>query len=91
MFFFKVRRIFYGSTDIIQPRHSMDKPNIAYINWLQIEGRPDAPMDFLFYFCVLSLIYVAEVNMILFMSAHLIYVAEIAMLLNMCVSFSRCS
>ncbi len=54
-----VRRIFYGSPSIPVPRHDSDEliPNIGHIVWIG-----GGEMDFLFYLCVLSLLYVQEVD-----------------------------
>ncbi|KAK2147431.1 hypothetical protein LSH36_553g00005 [Paralvinella palmiformis] len=54
-----VRRVFYTNPDIRRPNKSYDQliPNIAHIVWLG-----GGKMDFLFYLCVLSLVYVAEVD-----------------------------
>ena len=54
-----VRRIFYGDPEIRLPEVSYTEliPNIAHIVWIG-----GGHMDFLFYLCVLSLIYVAEVD-----------------------------
>lgn len=56
-----VRRIFYGSPEIRLPQQRYDVliPNIAHIVWIG-----GGPMDFLFYMGVISLIYVAEVDMV---------------------------
>ena len=53
------RTIFYGTPTILRPTPSYDEliPNIAHIVWL---GR--GQMDFLFYLCVASLVYVAKVD-----------------------------
>ena len=53
------RTIFYGSPVIRRPEPSYDQliPNIAHIVWLG-----GGQMDFLFYLCVASLIYVARVD-----------------------------
>ena len=52
------RKVFYGRPDVPVPRRSFDilAPNIAHIVWIG-----GGSMDFLFYLCVLSLIYVAKV------------------------------
>ena len=56
-----VRRHFYGSPDIPRPKQDYDVliPNIAHIVWIG-----GGKMDFLFYLGVISLIYVAEVDMV---------------------------
>jgi len=53
------RSVFYGTPAIHlpQPRYDQLIPNIAHIVWLG-----GGPMDFLFYLCVASLIYVAQVD-----------------------------
>jgi len=53
------RKVFYGRPEVPIQRQSFDDlvPNIAHIVWLG-----GGPMDFLFYLCVLSLIYVAKVR-----------------------------
>ena len=54
------RTVFYGSPAIRRPRPRYDDqliPNIAHIVWLG-----GGQMDFLFYLCVASLIYVARVD-----------------------------
>lgn len=53
------RSVFYGSPLIRRPQPRYDQliPNIAHIVWLG-----GGPMDFLFYLCVASLIYVAQVD-----------------------------
>lgn len=53
------RTVFYGSPVIRRPQQSYDQliPNIAHIVWLG-----GGQMDFLFYLCVASLIYVAKVD-----------------------------
>lgn len=53
------RRTFYGIPEIRRPEQNYDEliPNIAHIVWIG-----GGEMDFLFYLCVLSLIYVAEVD-----------------------------
>ena len=54
-----IRRIFYGSTTIPVPKQDYTEliPNIAHIVWIG-----GGEMDFLFYLCVLSLLYVQEVD-----------------------------
>ncbi len=54
-----VRHLFYDSPDINLPAKRYDEliPNIAHIVWIG-----GGEMDYLFYLCVLSLIYVAEVE-----------------------------
>ena len=54
-----VRRIMYDSPEIAVVKPSYDQliPNIAHIVWIG-----GGKMDFLFYLCVLSLLYVAEVE-----------------------------
>ena len=54
-----IRTHFYGSSDIRQPTPSYDEliPNIAHIVWIG-----GGEMDFLFFMCVTSLLYVAEVD-----------------------------
>ena len=56
------RNVFYGRPEVPIQRQSFDDlvPNIAHVVWLG-----GGPMDFLFYLCVLSLIYVAKVMCIL--------------------------
>ena len=56
-----VRTIFYNNPEIPVPHHSEDNliPNIAHMVWLG-----GGQMDFLMYLSVLSLIYVAEVDMV---------------------------
>jgi hypothetical protein len=53
------RTIFYGTPTILQPVPSFDElvPNVAHIVWLG-----GGAMDFLFYLCVASMVYVAEVD-----------------------------
>ncbi|KAI0220758.1 hypothetical protein LSAT2_027762 [Lamellibrachia satsuma] len=53
------RNVFYGRPEVPIQRQSFDDlvPNIAHIVWLG-----GGSMDFLFYLCVLSLIYVAKVD-----------------------------
>jgi len=53
------RTVFYGAPAIrnLQPRYDQLIPNIAHIVWLG-----GGQMDFLFYLCVASLIYVARVD-----------------------------
>lgn len=53
------RTIFYGTPAILQPTPTYDEliPNIAHIVWLG-----GGEMDFLFYLCVTSLVYVAQVD-----------------------------
>ena len=54
------RSVFYGSPEIRKPQPRYDDqliPNIAHIVWLG-----GGQMDFLFYLCVASLIYVAQVD-----------------------------
>ncbi|KAK2180872.1 hypothetical protein NP493_421g01047 [Ridgeia piscesae] len=55
------RKVFYGRPEVPIQRQSFDDlvPNIAHIVWLG-----GGPMDFLFYLCVLSLIYVAKVDVV---------------------------
>ncbi len=55
------RRIFYGSPKIPVPKQSFDEliPNIGHIVWIG-----GGEMDFLFYLCVLSLLYVQEVDVL---------------------------
>ena len=52
------RKVFYGRPEVPVSRRSFDDlaPNIAHIVWIG-----GGSMDFLFYLCVLSLIYVAKV------------------------------
>jgi hypothetical protein len=56
-----VRRVFYGSAEINLPNQDFSTliPNIAHMVWLG-----GGEMDFLFYLSVLSLIYVAKVDMV---------------------------
>ena len=53
------RRVFYDTEEILRPKQNFDEliPNIAHIAWIG-----GGPMDYLFYLCVLSLLYVAEVD-----------------------------
>ena len=53
-----IRNVFYGRPEVPVPRRSFDDlaPKIAHIVWIG-----GGSMDFLFYLCVLSLIYVAKV------------------------------
>ena len=54
------RTVFYGAPAIRRPEPRYDDqlvPNIAHLTWLG-----GGPMDFLFYLCVASLIYVARVE-----------------------------
>ena len=55
------RRIFYGDPEIHLPPQNYDEliPNIAHVVWIG-----GGEMDFLFYLGMLSLIYVAEVDMV---------------------------
>jgi hypothetical protein len=55
------RTIFYGTPMILQPKPSFDDliPNVAHIVWLG-----GGAMDFLFYLCVASMLYVAEVDIV---------------------------
>ena len=55
------RRLLYGNPEIRHPRQSYDElvPNIAHMVWIG-----GGEMDFLFYLSMLSLIYVAEVDMV---------------------------
>ena len=55
------RQVFYGRPDIPKPNQSEDDlvPNIAHICWIGGGG-----MDFLFYLSVLSLLYVAKVDVV---------------------------
>ena len=54
-----IRRLFYGTEEIVSPKASYDKliPNIAHIVW--VNGRS---MRFLFYLTCLSLIYIQQVD-----------------------------
>ncbi|ELT89884.1 hypothetical protein CAPTEDRAFT_200575 [Capitella teleta] len=56
-----IRKIFYGSEEINLPKQDYNEliPNIAHMVWLG-----GGEMDFLFYLSVLSLIYVAKVDMV---------------------------
>ncbi len=56
-----VRRIFYGRPEIPWPKQDFSEliPNIAHVVWIG-----GGEMDFLFYLCVLSLLYVQEVDVL---------------------------
>ena len=54
------RTVFYGTPQIRRPQPRYDDqliPNIAHLVWIG-----GGPMDFLFYLCVASLVYVARVD-----------------------------
>ena len=53
------RRVFYGTEEILRPTQNFTElaPNIAHLVWIG-----GGPMDYLFYLCVLSLLYVVQVD-----------------------------
>ena len=53
------RRVFYGTEEILRPKQNFTElaPNIAHVVWIG-----GGPMDYLFYLCVLSLLYVVQVD-----------------------------
>ena len=53
------RRVFYDTEEILRPKRNFTElvPNIAHVVWIG-----GGPMDFIFYLCALSLLYVMRVD-----------------------------